>query len=151
MAIAETRADRQQFVKILQNLIETLMLTDWIPFDIPFNTAAIASATLWSLGIYVAWGTGRNWIIEQLQRWFNFAERSLYPSEEEFERTREAREAQNAFYASVMSILPFLVLGTLCNLGIDRGLGGSWSFSLALLLVFTGGIYALGKQDSNGQ
>lgn len=126
------------------------MLTDWIPFDIPFNTVAIASATLWSLGLYLTWNTGRNWIIEQLQRWFNFAERSLYPSEEEFERTREAREAQNAFYASVMSILPFLVLGTLCNWGIDWGLGGSWSLSLGLLSVFTGAVYALGKQDSNG-
>ncbi|MFN9174333.1 MAG: hypothetical protein ACK58N_07425 [Synechocystis sp.] len=126
------------------------MLTDWIPFDIPFNTVAIASATLWSLGLYLTWNTGRNWIIEQLQCWFNFAERSLYPSEEEFERTREAREAQNAFYASVMSILPFLVLGTLCNWGIDWGLGGSWSLSLGLLSVFTGAVYALGKQDSNG-
>ena len=60
------------------------MLTDWIPFAIPFNTVAIASATLWSLGLYLTWSTGRNWIIEQLQRWFNFAERSLYPSEAEF-------------------------------------------------------------------
>lgn len=127
------------------------MLTDWIPFAIPINPVAIASATLWSLGLYVGWGTRRNWIMEQLQRWFNFAERSLYASEAEFERTRQARESQNAFYASLMSIVPFLALGALCSWGVEWGLGGSWPLSLGLLCVFSGAIYALGKQDSNGQ
>ncbi|AIE72565.2 MULTISPECIES: hypothetical protein [unclassified Synechocystis] len=127
------------------------MLIDWIPFDIPINTAMIAGATLWALGLYLTWGSGRNWLIEQLQRWFNFAERSLYTSVEEYERTREAREAQNAFYASVMSIVPFLFMGTLCNWGVQWGLGGSWSISLGVLTVFTGAVYALGKQSSKEQ
>jgi hypothetical protein len=123
---------------------------DWIPFDIPINTAMIAGATLWALGLYLTGGGLRNWTMEQLQRWFNFAERSLYTSEAEFERTREAREAQNAFYASVMSIFPFLFLGSLCNWGVKWGLGGSWSISLALLTVFAGAVYGLGKQNSEG-
>jgi hypothetical protein len=126
------------------------MLIDWIPFDVPINTAMIAGASLWALGLYLAGGRFRNWVIEQLQRWFNFAERSLYTSEAEFERTRDAREAQNAFYASVMSIFPFLFLGSLCNWGVKWSLGGSWSISLALLTVFTGAVYGLGKQNSNG-
>ncbi len=125
------------------------MLIDWIPFAIPFNTTAIAAALLWAFGLYVSWGTARNWLMEQLQRWFNFADRSLYATEEEYERTRETRENQNAFYASIMSILPFIGLGSLLHWAVNWGLGGSWSISLGILTVIGGGVYALGKQDSD--
>ena len=120
---------------------------DWIPFSIPINTAAIASATLWAFGSYIAWESGRNWVMTQLQRWLNVAERSLYTTEEEFEEIREVRESQNAFYASLLSIVPFLVLGSCLNWGVEISLGGSWSISLGMLLVMGGGVYALGKQD----
>ena len=69
------------------------------------------------------------WVILQLNRWMNFAERSLYTSETEFERTRQAREAQNAFYASLLSILPFLIVGGLCNWGVEFSLGTGWAVS----------------------
>lgn len=121
---------------------------DWIPFDIPFNPAMIAGSCLWSLGFYLGSVKVKNWLIEQLQRWFNFAERSLYTSEEEFEKTRLARESQNLFYASLFSIIPFLMFGTLCNLLIDITLGKSWGISLGILLTMLAGIYALGRADS---
>ncbi|BFM38809.1 hypothetical protein [Synechocystis sp. LKSZ1] len=127
------------------------MLTDWIPFAIPISTVMIAGSCLWSLGLYLALVSWKNWLIAQLQRWFNFAERSLYTSEAEFERTRPAREAQNLFYASLVSILPFLVFGSLCNWAVEWGLGSSWSISTGLLASMIGAVYALGRQNSHQQ
>lgn len=124
------------------------MLTDWIPFTITINTVMLTSSCLWSLGLYLASVTVKNWLIEQLQRWFNFAERSLYPSEAEFERTRSARESQNLFYASLFSIIPFLVLGGICNWLVEWMLGHNWGISMGLIVAMSGGIYALGRQDS---
>lgn len=125
------------------------MLIDWIPFEIPINTVMLAGSCLWSLGLYLTLISLKNNLIEQLQRWFNFAERSLYTSDEEFEKTRPAREAQNTFYASIFSIIPFLILGGLCNWGIEAGLGESWGISTGILMSISGAIYALGKQDSS--
>jgi len=64
----------------------------------------LAGASLWSLALYFS--PLSEWVMHQLNRWFNFAERSLYTSEQEFERTRRGREAKR-FYASILSIVPF--------------------------------------------
>lgn len=85
--------------------------------------------------------------MHQLNRWFNFAERSLYSSETEFEKTRVARESQNAFYASLLSIVPFFVVGGLCNYGVEIGLGKSWAISMGILACMGCGVYELGRRD----
>lgn len=123
------------------------MLRDFFPFLFPINTTAIAGSCLWSLVFYISLTSVKDWITEQLSRWFNFAERSLYTSVEEYEETRPVRESQNAFYASVMSIIPFLVLGGVFNWGIDLSLGLSWSISLGIMTCTLCGVYALGKSS----
>ncbi len=123
------------------------MLQDFFPFLFPLDPTAIAGSCLWSLVLYISLTSVKNWITEQLWRWFNFAERSLYTSVEEYEETRPVRESQNAFYASVMSIIPFLMLGTVCNWGISLSLGLSWSISLGIMTCMICGVYALGRQD----
>ncbi|NES83339.1 MAG: hypothetical protein F6K10_19110 [Moorea sp. SIO2B7] len=123
------------------------MLIEIIPFRFELNTAMIAGSCLWSLALYIGFSSVRAWIMEQLDRWFNFAERSLYISIEEFERTRKGRESQNAFYASVFSIVPFLAFGSLCNYGIELSLGGSWTISIGILACIACGVYELGRQD----
>ncbi|MBD2667215.1 hypothetical protein B6N60_02729 [Richelia sinica FACHB-800] len=123
------------------------MLTDILPFDIQIDRIAIAGATLWSLALYVAFSSVSQWVIEQLNRWFNFAERSLYTSQAEFEKTRRARESQNAFYASLFSIVPFLVVGALCNWTLELGLGRSWAVSMGILACMGAGVYELGRRD----
>ncbi|NJM90082.1 MAG: hypothetical protein HC847_25970 [Hydrococcus sp. RU_2_2] len=125
------------------------MLNDIFPFAITLDTIAIAGACLWSLALYLGFSSVREWIIEGLDRWFNFAERSLYTSKEEFERTRKARESQNAFYASVCSIIPFLAIGGLCNWGIEIGLGRSWAVSMGILACIACAVYELGRRDEN--
>ena len=126
------------------------MLTDWIPFTITIDTVMLTSSCLWSLGLYLASVTVKNWLIEQLQRWFNFAERFLYTSLEEFEKTRVARESQNAFYASIFCIIPFLIVGGFSDWLIEISLGKSWPISVGILACVACGVYELGRQDGSG-
>ncbi|MEH2304728.1 hypothetical protein [Nostoc sp.] len=123
------------------------MLTEILPFSFELDTIAIAGASLWSLALYIGFSPVNQWVIEQLNRWFNFAERSLYTSQTEFEKTRKGREAQNAFYASLFSIMPFLVVGALCNWGLEISLGKSWGISTGILACMGAGIYELGRRD----
>ncbi|AFY77734.1 MAG: hypothetical protein IGR93_14885 [Hydrococcus sp. C42_A2020_068] len=126
------------------------MLDAFLPFSLKLDPIAIAGSCLWSLALYLGLSSAREWIIEKLDRWFNFAERSLYTSVEEFEKTRRARESQNAFYASLFSIVPFLTLGGLCNWGVEIGLGRSWAVSVGILACIAGGVYELGRRDGLG-
>lgn len=124
------------------------MLNEILPFQIHLNTTVVAGACLWSLALYLGFATTREWITVQLERWFNFAERSLYISAEEFEKTRPARESQNAFYASLFSILPFLFFGVLFNYGVEWSLGTSWAISMGIMACMGCGIYELGRRDA---
>lgn len=124
------------------------MLTEIFPFMFKVNATAIAGVGLWSLALYLGFSPISEWVIEQLNRWFNFAERSLYTSAEEFEKTRLGRESQNAFYASVFSIVPFLLVGGLCNFGVEISLGGSWAISMGMLACIGCGIYELGRRSN---
>jgi len=123
------------------------MLQEILPFDITLDKVMIAASCLWSLALYLALATLRDTVIEQLERWMNFAERWLYTSTKEFDQTRTIREAQNAFYASVLSVVPFFALGGLCNYGVEIGLGRSWSFSMGILACMACGIYELGRRS----
>ena len=123
------------------------MIRDLFPFLFTFDKATIASIALWSLALYLGFSPVSHWLIEQLQRWFNFAARSLYTSESEFERTRLARESQNAFYASLFSIVPFLLAGGVFNYGVEIGLGKSWALSVGILACMGAGVYELGRRD----
>lgn len=120
---------------------------DILPFRLEIDKIAIAGSCLWSLALYLALASVREWVTEQLNRWFNFAERSLYTSETEFEKTRKARESQNAFYASLFSIMPFFIFGALCNWGLEISLGASWGISTGILGCMGAGIYELGRRE----
>lgn len=123
------------------------MLSEIFPFKFALDPTVIAGASLWSLALYLGFPTVGEWVMQQLNRWFNFAERSLYTSAEEFERTKSARESQNAFYASIFSIVPFLVVGGLCNYGVEISLGRSWAISMGILACVGCGVYELGRRD----
>jgi hypothetical protein len=118
------------------------------PFQFEILPSQIAGTALWSLACYWAFSPVNDWILLGLQRWFNFAERSLYISQEEFDRTRLGRESQNAFFASMVGILPFLAVGALLNYGVDRSLEDGWSLSLGIIACIGGGIYELGRRQT---
>ena len=127
------------------------MFQDIFPFVFSVSPIAIAGGFLWSLALYITLPKVKNWLMEQLTRWLNFADRSLFISMEEFEETRVVREAQNVFYASVLSIIPFSVLGSLSNWILDLSLGDSWSISLGIMTCVIGGVFALGIQDEENR
>ncbi|MDB9528578.1 hypothetical protein PN498_21475 [Oscillatoria sp. CS-180] len=124
------------------------MITELFPFSFAVDRVVVAGATLWALALYLAFSPLSDWVTEQLTRWFNFAERSLYMSQEEFEKTRKGRESQNAFWASMFSVLPFVAVGALLHYGVVLSLGDSWSISLGLLFAVGSGVYELGRRDS---
>ncbi|MCU0567459.1 MAG: hypothetical protein MUF49_12775 [Oculatellaceae cyanobacterium Prado106] len=127
------------------------MLRDLLPFAIAPNPTTLAGIGLWALALYLGLSPVSDWVMDQLARWMNFAERSLYTSTEEFERTRKGRESMNAFYASLLSIVPFLLVGWLCNWGIEASLGRSWAISVGILACFGCGVYELGRRDGRSQ
>lgn len=119
-----------------------------IPFSFEIDTISLAGSCIWSLALYVGLDSTRNWICNQLERWFNFAEGWLYTSTEEFEATRPARESQNAFYASILGILPFLIAGAIVNWITDLSFGGSsWAIALGLMTCAICSLFALANQD----
>ncbi|HEY9889290.1 MAG TPA: hypothetical protein V6D02_12875 [Candidatus Obscuribacterales bacterium] len=124
------------------------MSIESLPFTFAIDRVAISGATLWALALYLAFSPLGEWVTEQLNRWLNFAERALYFSQEEFQRTQPGRESQNAFWASLLSVVPFVAVGTVVHYGVTLGLGGSWSVSLALLGAVGSGVYELGRRDS---
>jgi uncharacterized membrane protein (GlpM family) len=124
------------------------MKIDVLLFVIDLDTTTVAGACLWSLALYLGLTSFKEWIVTQLIRWFDFAERSLYTSVEEYEETRTARELQNTFYASLFSIIPFLILGTACNWLIDLSFGGSsWAIALGLMTCSICGLLALASNE----
>ena len=123
------------------------MLTEIFPFSFAIDATAIAGASLWSLALYWGFSPLSEWVMLQLTRWMNFAERSLYTSEAEFEKTRQAREAQNSFYASLLSILPFLIAGGFCNWGVELSLGAGWAVSMGTIACIGCAVYELGRRD----
>ncbi len=124
------------------------MLTDFFPFVRAIDKTAIAGSTLWALALYLGFSPVGTWTTEQINRWLNFAERSLYTSAEAFEKERQTSENQNAFYASVLSIVPFLITGIACHYGLEWSLGRSWSISTGILAVVGCGIFELGRRNS---
>lgn len=123
------------------------MMIEIVPFTFEVSPVAIAGTSLWSLALYLGLSPISEWVSHQLNRWFNFAERSLYFSEEEFERDRPGRENQNAFYASIFSISPFFLFGGVCNFGVEAALGESWAISIGILACLSCAIYELGRRD----
>jgi hypothetical protein len=131
------------------SILGIAFLDEFLPFRIEIQPLTIAGVALWAIALYLGLSSFNQWVNYQLMRWFNFAERSLYTSAEEFERTRPARESQNAFWASIFSIFPFLVLGTLFYYGCDFGLGPSWGISSGMIAAIGTGVYELGRRSNN--
>lgn len=124
------------------------MRIELLLFSLPFDSVAVAGTALWTLALYLAFSPVSHWVTDQLNRWFNFAERSLYFSEQAFESDRKGRESQNAFLASLLSPLPFIGAGILLQYGVQLSLGHSWSLSLAIIAAMGSSIYELGRRDS---
>ena len=117
------------------------------PFQFQIDITTLTGISLWSLALYLAFFPLSEWVMEQLGSWMNRAERSLYGSQAEFDKTKAARESMNAFYASLLSVVPFLAFGIFCNWGVAESLGRSWTISMGIIAVIGCGVYELGRRD----
>lgn len=128
------------------------MVIDFLPFQFQIEALPIAGGSLWATGLYIGLNPLSQWLTNQLCRWLNYVDRSLYLSVEAFEKSRPAREARNLVCASLISILPFLIVGSLCYCASTWGFGGrSWGVSLGMICLLIGGVYELGRRDGQSQ
>lgn len=126
----------------------TITITFW-PFQITLDTVMLLGSAIWALALYLGLSPVSDWVTLQLNRWFTYAEeRFLYVSKEELERTRLARESQNEFLASLLSSLPFLVLGVVSEYGLEVSLGQSWGISVGIMACLGAAVYELGRRTS---
>ncbi|NJR66909.1 MAG: hypothetical protein HC772_18920 [Leptolyngbyaceae cyanobacterium CRU_2_3] len=123
------------------------MLIELLPFQFQIDLTTLAGIGLWALALYLGFSPVSEWVMAQLERWMNFAERSLYTSTQEYERSRKASESLNALLASLLSIIPFLIVGGLCNWGVEASLGQSWTISMGIISCIGCGVYELGRRD----
>jgi hypothetical protein len=118
-----------------------------LPAHLSLDATTIASASLWSLALYLGFSPIGTWLETSLIHWVMAIGQSRSQNLEAFERHRQDNEAQVAAYANLLIILPFLLVGTLCSYGIDLSLGRSWAVSLGILACMGCGVYELGRRD----
>lgn len=123
------------------------MLIDFFSFSFKLDPTLLAGVSLWALALYLGFFPVSEWVMERLTQWMNLADRSLYTSTEEFNRTRSSRESLNSFYASLLSIVPFIIFGIFCNWGVEASLGRSWTISMGIIACIGCGVYELGRRD----
>ena len=115
------------------------MLIGLLPLGIKLNVASIAGIALWSLALYLGFSPVSEAVMDQIDRLLKAIAQSVSASQPFLEFT--------ALIASLLSVVPFLIVGGLCNLGVEVGLGGSWSISTGILACIGGGVYELGRRD----
>jgi hypothetical protein len=116
-----------------------------LPFLQQLDPVEIAGTGLWAIAFYLGFYPQTQHLTQKLQQWLSFPKRSL--SDTEAENAVATENSPQAFWASILSILPFVLLGWLCYTAIDLGLGGSsWGLSTGLIAVIGTGIFELGRR-----
>jgi len=90
----------------------------------------IAGAGLWAIALYLGFYPLGQKLIDRLETWLSASQSS-----------------STDFWAAIVSILPFVILGMGLFYGITLSLGLSWSVSLGMMATIGGGVYELGRRD----
>lgn len=94
-------------------------------FPATFDTAAIAGTALWAIALYLGFSPTVDRVITALER----------------------RLGEGSAAASLLSVVPFLLLGGLLYCGLALTMGGSWAVSLGVISAMGCGVYELGRRD----
>lgn len=92
---------------------------------VTFDTATIAGTALWAIAFYLGFSPAADRMITTFESWLG--------------------EASPA--ASLLSIVPFLLVGGLAYYCLTLSLGGSWAVSLGVISAMGCGVYELGRRD----
>jgi phytoene dehydrogenase-like protein len=120
-----------------------MMSLRFLDLSLKIDPLIVTGVSLWALTLYLSFARLRQSTMEGLMRWFDFAGRSQ--SDADPEKTRLARESQRELWASLLSIVPFLIGGGLCYYGLVVGLGQSWAISFGIMGIIVSGIYELAR------
>lgn len=112
-----------------------------------FDATTLAGITLWSLSLYLGFSPLSDRVMEQLVDWLDGVERRFDRSTDASSERPASEESMNPLYASLFSIVPFLLVGMVCSFGVELGLGRSWAISMGILACVGAGVYELGRRD----
>lgn len=118
----------------------------FLSFVLGIDPLIVTGTSLWALTLYLSFARLRHNTMEGLMRWLSFGGRSPQ-SKTASEKPHQTHESQREFWASLLSIVPFLIGGGLCDYGIVVGLGQSWAISFGLMGVIISGIYELARAN----
>jgi phytoene dehydrogenase-like protein len=119
-----------------------MMSIELFGFSLVIDPLIVTGVSLWALTLYLSFARLRQRTMESLIRWFDFAGRSPATN---LEKPQLSRESQREFWASLLSIVPFLFGGGLCYYSLVAGLGQSWAISFGIMGIIVGGIYELAR------
>ncbi|WP_263970564.1 hypothetical protein [Leptolyngbya sp. KIOST-1] len=97
------------------------------PLPTTFDTATIAGTALWAIAFYLGGSPWADRLITTFEGWLGTGSPA----------------------ASLLSIVPFLLVGGLVYYALLLSLGGSWAVSLGVISAMGCGVYELGRR--NGQ
>jgi hypothetical protein len=119
----------------------------FLDFLLGIDPPIVTGIGLWALTLYLSFARLRQNTMEGLIQWLNVAGRSQHSSPNPKE-TGPVQGSQHEFWASLLSIVPFLIGGGLCYYSIVAGLGQSWAISFGIMGVIVSGIYELARANS---
>lgn len=89
-----------------------------------FDTATVAGTALWAIAFYWGFSPLADRVIQSFEGWLG----TESPA------------------ASLLSIVPFLVVGGFAHYGLALSLGDSWAVSLGVISAIGCGVYELGRR-----
>jgi hypothetical protein len=89
------------------------------------DTATVAGSALWAIALYWGCFPQAERLIAALERWLG----------------------SNSPAASLLGVVPFLLVGVLVYGGLTLSLGASWALSLGVIGAMVCGVYELGRRD----
>lgn len=105
-----------------------------------FDPVWISGIFLWALALYLIFSPLVAKLValleQQAMKWLKSTKRS-----------QPQRINLAELYASIVSILPFVLAGGLLSYLLDIGLGHSWTISWGIIACIGSGVYELGRRD----
>ena len=103
-----------------------------------FDPTWISGIFLWALALYLMFSPLALRLVGALERQAIGWLKSL---------KKDDTSGLAELYASVMSIVPFILAGGLSNYLLDMTMGHSWTLSFGIIACMGSGVYELGRRD----
>ncbi len=131
-----------------------MMLSQVPTLAIILDPTTLSGICLWSLTLYLSLTSIREGVTAKLEQ--GLYRIGGFPLTDEDQKNLTSpenampfgRSEAIAIFASLLSIIPFFVIGFFCNYGLEISLGRSWAISTGILACISCGVYELGRHSS---